>query len=69
MTDSFVYLPGPEYGTMEAAWKSILVESDRRAELHNRVREDLHLKVNNQLKQWQKDNYHKVIRLAYFSDV
>ena len=69
VTDSFVYLPGPEYGTMEAAWKSILVESDRRAELHNRVREDLHLKVNNQLKQWQKDNYHKVIRMAYFSDV
>jgi hypothetical protein len=45
---------------MEAAWKSILVESDRRAELHNRVKEDLHLKVNNQLKLWQKDNYHKV---------
>ena len=45
---------------MEAGWKSILVEADRRAELHNRVRDDLYLKVNNQLKQWQKDNYHKV---------
>jgi hypothetical protein len=55
-----ILFSGPEYGTMEAAWKSILVESDRRAELHNRVKEDLHLKVNNQLKLWQKDNYHKV---------
>ena len=53
-------ISGPEYGTMEAAWKSILVEADRRADLHNRVKEDLHLKVNNQLKLWQKDNYHKV---------
>ena len=51
---------GPEYGTTEAAWKGILVEADRRAELHNKVREDLHTKVNNQLKHWQKENYHKV---------
>jgi len=50
---------GPEYGTAEAAWKAILVESDRRCDLHLRVKEDLHLKVINQLKQWQKDNYHK----------
>jgi len=50
---------GPEYGTTEAAWKAILVESDRRCDLHLRVKEDLHLKVIGQLKQWQKDNYHK----------
>jgi hypothetical protein len=50
---------GPEYGTTEAAWKSILVESDRRCDLHTRVKEDLNIKVINQLKQWQKDNYHK----------
>ena len=53
-------ISGPEYGTAEAAWKAILVESDRRCDLHLRVKEDLHLKVINQLKQWQKDNYHKV---------
>lgn len=44
---------------MEAAWKAILVESDRRCDLHMGLREDLNLKVNNQLKQWQKENYHK----------
>jgi len=50
---------GPEYGTMEAAWKAVLVESDRRCDLHNRVRDDLVLKANTELKNWQKENYHK----------
>ncbi len=27
---------GPEYGTTEAAWKGVLSEADRRAELHVR---------------------------------
>ena len=45
---------------MEAAWKAVLVESDRRCDLHNRVKEDLQMKVNNQLKLWQRENYHKV---------
>lgn len=52
---------GPEYGTTEAAWKGALIEADRRCELHNKVKEDLNLKVNNQLKQWQKENYHKSV--------
>jgi len=50
---------GPEYGTMEAAWKAVLVESDRRCDLHNRVRDDLAIKANSELKNWQKENYHK----------
>jgi len=50
---------GPEYGTMEAAWKAVLVESDRRCDLHNRVRDDLQTKANNELKMWQKETYHK----------
>ena len=52
---------GPEYGTTEAAWKAVLVESDRRCHLHLRVKEDLNQRVINQLKSWQKENYHKVI--------
>ncbi|XP_059080696.1 protein kinase C and casein kinase II substrate protein 3-like isoform X2 [Tigriopus californicus] len=52
---------GPEYGTMEAAWKAVLVEADRRVTVHNKVKEDLNLGVNNKLKQWQKDNYHKSV--------
>ncbi len=34
-------ITGPEYGTMEAAWKSVLVEAERRADLHNNVKENL----------------------------
>ena len=52
---------------MEAAWKAVLVESDRRCDLHNRVKEDLLIKVNSQLKTWQRENYHKVIKLLCFS--
>ena len=51
---------------MEAAWKAVLVESDRRCDLHNRVKEDLLIKVNSQLKTWQRENYHKVIKLSCF---
>ena len=50
---------GPEYGTTEAGWKAVLVEADRRCDLHNRVKESLNIQVNNQLKSWQKENYHK----------
>ena len=56
-------ISGPEYGTMEAAWKAVLVESDRRCDLHTRVKDDLQLKVNNELKSWQKETYHKVSEL------
>ena len=51
---------GPEYGTTEAAWKAVLVEADRRGALHNRVKEDLNTKVVADIKQWQKDSFHKV---------
>ena len=30
---------------MEAAWKAVLVESDRRNDLHSRVKDDLQMKV------------------------
>uniref|UniRef100_A0A646QDQ0 Protein kinase C and casein kinase substrate in neurons protein n=1 Tax=Hemiscolopendra marginata TaxID=943146 RepID=A0A646QDQ0_9MYRI len=50
---------GPEYGTTEAAWKGVLVEADRRCELHTNVREHLINDVQNSVKQWQKDNYHR----------
>jgi len=50
---------GPEYGTTEAAWKAVLNEADRRCELHNRVKENLHNEVIVSIKNWQKENYHK----------
>ncbi|XP_018406364.1 PREDICTED: protein kinase C and casein kinase substrate in neurons protein 1 isoform X3 [Cyphomyrmex costatus] len=50
---------GPEYGTTEAAWKGILVESDRLCDLHLRVKENLCNDIVQQVKTWQKDAYHK----------
>jgi len=52
---------GPEYGTTEAGWKAVLVESDRRCELHLRVKDNLNNEVVNAVKNWQKDNYHRGI--------
>lgn len=51
---------GPEYGTTEAAWKGVLVEADRLCDLHIRVKDDLCNDIMQQVKTWQKDNYHKV---------
>lgn len=53
-------LPGPEYGTTEAAWKSILTESERVSDLHQNMKEQLCNEVLQEIRVWQKDNYHKV---------
>ncbi|XP_033215946.1 protein kinase C and casein kinase substrate in neurons protein 2 isoform X2 [Belonocnema kinseyi] len=50
---------GPEYGTTEAAWKGVLVESDRLCDLHLKVKENLCNDIIQQIKTWQKDTYHK----------
>ncbi|XP_046748407.1 protein kinase C and casein kinase substrate in neurons protein 1 isoform X2 [Diprion similis] len=50
---------GPEYGTTEAAWKGVLVESDRLCDLHLRVKDNLCNDIVQQVKTWQKDTYHK----------
>lgn len=50
---------GPEYGTTEAAWKGALVEAERRCEMHIRVKDQLLNDVVTEIKQWQKDNFHK----------
>ncbi|XP_050307919.1 protein kinase C and casein kinase substrate in neurons protein 1 isoform X2 [Anthonomus grandis grandis] len=52
---------GPEYGTTEAAWKGVLVEADRRCDLHSKIRDALVNDVMQKVKQWQKDTYHKSI--------
>ncbi|XP_045119514.1 protein kinase C and casein kinase substrate in neurons protein 2-like isoform X3 [Portunus trituberculatus] len=50
---------GPEYGTTEAAWKGVLMEAEHRYELHTHVKENLMNEVHSNIKQWQRDNYHK----------
>lgn len=52
---------GPEYGTMEAAWKSVCEESDKRCDLHLNVRDKLLNDVVASIKQWQKDSFHKTM--------
>lgn len=45
---------------MEAAWKGILTEAERLADVHLKVKENLCAGEVQQIKTWQKDNYHKV---------
>ncbi|KAL0273138.1 UNVERIFIED_CONTAM: hypothetical protein PYX00_005882 [Menopon gallinae] len=52
---------GPEYGTTEAAWKGVCVESDRLGDLHLKIKDNLCNDVMTQLKSWQKDTYHKTL--------
>ncbi|XP_042205654.1 protein kinase C and casein kinase substrate in neurons protein 1-like isoform X6 [Homarus americanus] len=50
---------GPEYGTTEAAWKGVLMESEQRCDLHMRVKENLINDVHSNVKLWQREKYHK----------
>lgn len=50
---------GPEYGTTEAAWKGVLSEADSLGELHNKLKDKLLNHVITDIKQWQKDKFHK----------
>ncbi|XP_060649485.1 protein kinase C and casein kinase substrate in neurons protein 1 isoform X3 [Drosophila nasuta] len=52
---------GPEYGTTEAAWKGVLTESERLADVHMKIKDNLCNDVNTQIKTWQKDNYHHTL--------
>lgn len=45
---------------MEAAWKGILTEAERVSDVHLKVKENLCSGEIQQIKSWQKDNYHKV---------
>ncbi|KAG7155510.1 kinase C and casein kinase substrate in neurons protein 2-like [Homarus americanus] len=51
---------GPEYGTTEAAWKGVLMESEQRCDLHMRVKENLINDVHSNVKLWQREKYHKL---------
>ncbi|XP_060604125.1 protein kinase C and casein kinase substrate in neurons protein 3-like isoform X3 [Ruditapes philippinarum] len=50
---------GPEYGTTQGAWRGVLEESDKLADLHTEVADKLVNNVTVSIKQWQKENYHK----------
>ena len=53
-------ISGPEYGTTEAAFKGVCVESERLGDLHIKIKDNLCNDVMTQIKTWQKDTFHKV---------
>lgn len=61
INSSSIFCLGPEYGTTEAAWKAVLIEADRRCDMHLRVKDQLLNDTVTQIKQWQKDNFHKTM--------
>ena len=52
---------GAEYGTTASAWKGVLIEAEKRCDLNNKIRENILQKVVPDIKQWQKDNFHKTM--------
>ena len=54
-----VVAAGPEYGTTAAAWKGVLTEADRMAEVHSRVKDRLIDTVEKEIAVWKKENFRK----------
>ena len=52
---------GPEYGTTASAWKGILIEAEKKCDLHNDIKNKLNGECVNDIKNWQRDNYHKTL--------
>ncbi|WAR03159.1 PACN2-like protein [Mya arenaria] len=48
-----------EYGTTQGAWRGVLEEAEKVADLHTDVGDKLVNNVTASIKQWQKENYHK----------
>jgi protein kinase C and casein kinase substrate in neurons protein len=63
----FAFL-GPEYGSMESAWKAVLTAADRDADVHLRVRDNLVSTVQNEVRRWQKDNFHKSLMALHLKE-
>lgn len=50
---------GAEYGTTQNAWRAVLDEAEKKADLHTNMRERLQNEVQNTVKLWSKEQYHK----------
>ncbi|KAM8867034.1 protein kinase C and casein kinase substrate in neurons protein 1-like isoform 1-T2 [Synchiropus picturatus] len=50
---------GPQYGTVERAWLSVMTEAEKVSELHQEVKNQLMSDDFEKVKNWQKDSYHK----------
>ena len=56
-----MYPLGPEYGTTQAAWKGVLVESDSMAQIHTEIKEQLMNEVYSKVKEWKSSNFKKAV--------
>ena len=52
---------GPEYASMETGMRGTVSEAEARSELHMQCRDRLMQNVNEALKKWKQENYHKGI--------
>ncbi|XP_061893608.1 protein kinase C and casein kinase substrate in neurons protein 1 isoform X2 [Entelurus aequoreus] len=50
---------GPQYGTVERAWVSLMNEAEKVSNLHQTVKNGLMGEDFEKVKNWQKDSYHK----------
>ncbi|XP_078076172.1 protein kinase C and casein kinase substrate in neurons protein 2-like isoform X1 [Mustelus asterias] len=50
---------GPQYGTLEKAWLSLMTEAEKVSELHLEVKGALMSEDFEKIKNWQKEAYHK----------
>ena len=56
---SFVTSLGPEYGTTASAWKGVLTEADRMADVHLQICDSLRENVEKEIALWKKENFRK----------
>ena len=52
---------GSEYGTTKSALKGSLDESDKLADVHLKIKDELLSRVQSEVKEWRNENYKKVI--------
>ncbi|XP_051886257.1 protein kinase C and casein kinase substrate in neurons protein 2-like isoform X2 [Pristis pectinata] len=56
---------GPQYGTLEKAWVSLMTEAEKVSELHLEVKSALMNEDFEKIKNWQKEAYHKQMMAGF----
>ncbi|XP_032893383.1 protein kinase C and casein kinase substrate in neurons protein 2 isoform X1 [Amblyraja radiata] len=56
---------GPQYGTLEKAWISLMTEAEKVSELHLEVKSALMNEDFEKIKNWQKEAYHKQMMAGF----
>ncbi|XP_072123837.1 protein kinase C and casein kinase substrate in neurons protein 2-like isoform X1 [Mobula birostris] len=56
---------GPQYGSLEKAWVSLMTEAEKVSELHLEVKSTLMNEDFEKIKNWQKEAYHKQMMAGF----